>query len=79
MIFKFFEILFNLNRVAELAQSIEIQRKPTLEELLSTIINRDEIEKFIQQPVQIIIIFFNLNILFRVVGFLVIMEKSVQL
>jgi hypothetical protein len=78
MIFKFFEILFNLNRVAELAQSIEIQRKPTLEELLSTIINRDEIEKLIQQPVQIIS-FFNLNVLFRVVRFLVIMEKSAQL
>ena len=53
MFFQFFEILFNLNRVAELAQSIEIERKPTLEELLSTIINRDEIEKLIQQPVKI--------------------------
>jgi hypothetical protein len=83
MIFKFLKILFNLNRVAELAQCTEIQRKPTLEELLSTIINRDEIEKLIQQPVRIII-FFHLNIFCfykkkRVVVFLVIMEKNVQL
>jgi hypothetical protein len=49
--------------VAELAQSIEIERKPTLDELLSTIINRDEVEKLIKQPVKIIFSFFlNLNI-----------------
>ncbi|CAF0958808.1 unnamed protein product [Rotaria sordida] len=42
--------LINGEKVAELAQSIEIERKPTLEELLSTIINRDDIEKLIKQP-----------------------------
>jgi hypothetical protein len=44
-----------LNRVAELAQNIEIERRPTLEELLSTVINRDEVEKLIKQPVQLIL------------------------
>ncbi|CAF4056524.1 unnamed protein product [Rotaria sp. Silwood2] len=42
--------LINGEKVAELAQFIEIERKPTLEELLSTIINRDEVEKLIKQP-----------------------------
>jgi hypothetical protein len=41
-----------IHRVAELSQSTEIKRKPTLEELLSTIINRDEVEKLIKQPVR---------------------------
>ncbi|CAF3409746.1 unnamed protein product [Rotaria sp. Silwood1] len=41
--------LINGEKVAELAQFIEIERKPTLEELLSTIINRDEVEKLIKE------------------------------
>ena len=41
----------SVHRVAELAQGTEIDHKPTLEELLSTIINRDEVEKLIKQPV----------------------------
>jgi len=43
--------IIHINRVAKLAQSTEIERKPTLEELLSTVINRDEVEKLIKQPV----------------------------
>jgi hypothetical protein len=58
---KIFENIINLNRVAELAQIIEIEREPTLEELLSTIINRDEVEKLIKQPVKIIFSFFVLK------------------
>jgi hypothetical protein len=41
-----------IHSVAELAQCTEIGRKPSLEELLSTIINRDEVEKLIKQPVK---------------------------
>ncbi|CAF3545026.1 unnamed protein product [Rotaria sordida] len=37
-------------KVAELAQTIEFEHKPTIEELLSTVINRDEVEELIKKP-----------------------------
>lgn len=46
------------DRVAELAQTIEIEHKLTLEELLNVIINRDDIEKLLKQPVIFILKFF---------------------
>lgn len=42
------------NRVAELSQTITVEGQLTLENLLSTIINRDEVEKWIKQPVKLI-------------------------
>ena len=41
-------------RVAELAQTIEFEHKPTLEELLGTVINRDEVEELVKRPVKFI-------------------------
>ena len=43
----------HLNRVAQLAQSTTVEGKLSLEDLLSTVINRDEVEKWIKQPVMI--------------------------
>ncbi|CAF2899332.1 unnamed protein product [Rotaria sp. Silwood2] len=40
----------NGEKVSELAQTIEFEHKPTLEELLSTLINRDEVEELIKKP-----------------------------
>jgi hypothetical protein len=41
-------------RVAELAQTIEFEHKPTLDELLGTVTNRDEVEELIKRPVEFI-------------------------
>ncbi len=41
-------------RVAELAQTIEFEHKPTLDELLGTVTNRDEVEELVKRPVEFI-------------------------
>lgn len=67
--------------MADLAKSIPVEGKPTLEELLSTLINRDEVEKLIRQPVKTRP-FYSMEIDLlsnRVVGFSVLMEKNVLL
>ena len=46
--------LIKIIRVAELAQTIELEHKPTIEELLSTVINRDEVEELVKRPVEFI-------------------------
>lgn len=43
-------------RVAELAQTIEFEHKPTLKELLCTVINRDEVEELVKRPVKRILL-----------------------
>ena len=48
--------------MAELGQTIEVQCKPTLDELLSTIINRNEVEQFLKQPVNELFIFYRDNL-----------------
>ncbi|CAF4470516.1 unnamed protein product, partial [Rotaria magnacalcarata] len=36
--------------VTDLAQTVELEQKPTLEELLSTVINREDVEELIKKP-----------------------------
>lgn len=43
-----------INRVIELAQKVELEHKPTLEELLSAIVNRIEVEELFKQTVKFI-------------------------
>ena len=38
-------------RVAELARNMDMDMNPTKEQLLSTFINREEIEKLVKTPV----------------------------
>ena len=40
------------NRVTDLAQKIELEYKPTIDELLTTVINRDEVEELVKRPVE---------------------------
>ena len=42
---------FSLIRVTDLAQRIELEYKPTVDELLTTVINRDEVEELVKRPV----------------------------
>jgi len=51
---KIFSFCYEIIRVAELAQTIELEHKPTLEELLGTVINRDEVEELVKRPVEFI-------------------------
>jgi len=46
--------IYKIIRVAELAQTIEFEYKPTLEELLSTVINREDVEELVKRPVNFI-------------------------
>ncbi|CAF3362603.1 unnamed protein product [Rotaria socialis] len=40
----------NGEKVTDLAQTVELEQKPTLEELLSTVINREDVEELIKKP-----------------------------
>jgi hypothetical protein len=57
--------LIKIIRVAELAQTIELEHKPTIEELLSTVINRDEVEELVKRPVEFILLLKKSNICFN--------------
>jgi hypothetical protein len=52
---KFF-FIYKIIRAAEVAQTIEFEHKPTLEELLGTVINRDEVEGLVKRPVEFILL-----------------------
>ncbi len=45
---------FEIIRVIELAQAIELEHKPTLEELLSAVMNREEVEELVKRIVKFI-------------------------
>ncbi len=45
---------FQIIRVIELAQAIELEHKPTLEELLSAVMNREEVEELVKRIVKFI-------------------------
>ena len=45
----------DLSRVTDLAQKIELDHKPSVDELLTTVINREEVEELVKQPVRLII------------------------
>ena len=40
------------NRVSDLAEQIELEHRPSLDELLSAVINRDEVEEMVKRPVE---------------------------
>ena len=40
------------NRVSELAELIELEHQPSLDELLTAVINRDEVEEMVKRPVE---------------------------
>ena len=70
----------DFSRVSELAQTIEFEHKPTLEELLSTVINRDEVEELVKRPVEEIFLTKNSTYkLNRVADSSVVVEKNEQL
>jgi hypothetical protein len=53
IIFYFTKYYFiKIIRVADLAHTIELEQKPTIEELLCTIVNRDEVEELVKRPVR---------------------------
>ncbi len=72
---------FEILRVIELAQAIELEHKPTLEELLSAVMNREEVEELVKRIVKFIDfinLFFEKKQLNRVVDFLVVAVKNEQ-
>lgn len=44
--------IIDIPRVAEIAQTIEFEHRPSLEELLNTVINRDDVEELVKRPVR---------------------------
>ena len=44
----------NIHRLADLAEEFELERPPSIDDLLSCIVNRDDVENIIFKPVSLI-------------------------